>query len=227
LSDVSTSGEGTLWLERVESGWQVIAEPNPNDKNPRRGGSFKEAFRNRFLLVYGTGGTPDENAWMADRARFDAETFWYRGNGAVPIVADTDWKAVAETDRNVIVYGNASINAAWAELLNGTPIVVERGRWRSPGDAEREESAGAWIIRPRPASTIASVAAIGGTDLTAMRATNRVPLFSSGTGYPDALIVAPEYLQTGTAAVLLAGHFGVDWSFEQGDWVRRSPPPSP
>ncbi len=46
-------------------------------------------------------------------------------------------------------------------------------------------------------------------------------LFSSGTGYPDLLIVTPDYLENGVASVLLAGYFGVDWSFEKGDWVRQ------
>ena len=58
-------------------------------KGPHRQGPFKEAFRNRFILVVGTKGTPEENAWGLARARFDAETFWYRGNGSVDVVTDT------------------------------------------------------------------------------------------------------------------------------------------
>ena len=79
-----------------------------------------------------------------------------------------------------------------------------------------------WMVRPRPGSAKASVAAIGGTDLKALRATNRPPLFSSGTGYPDLIIAAPDYLEKGVASVLLAGYFGIDWSFEKGEWARRS-----
>ena len=77
------------------------------------------------------------------------------------------------------------------------------------------------MVRPRPGSALASVAAIGGTDLTAMRATNRPPIFSSGTGYPDLIIAAPDYLDEGCSSVLLAGYFGIDWSFEKGEWARQ------
>jgi hypothetical protein len=54
-----------------------------------------------------------------------------------------------------------------------------------------------------------------------MRSTNRIPIFSSGTGYPDVLIVSPDYLERGAEAVVLTGYFGHDWSFELGEWVRN------
>jgi hypothetical protein len=83
LTEIPRPAADTLWLERTEAGWQVAAEFGPDMKNPLRGGPLKEAFRNRFVFVYGTAGTPEENAWMLARARFDAETFWYRGNGSI------------------------------------------------------------------------------------------------------------------------------------------------
>lgn len=76
------------------------------------------------------------------------------------------------------------------------------------------------MIRPRPGSSIASVGAIGGTNLRSMRSSHRVPIFSSGTGYPDLLIASPDYLEKGAEAVFLTGYFGHDWSFESGDWAR-------
>ncbi len=125
-----SNSSDTLWLERADAAWQVAANRVRLDKGPHRGGPLKEAFRNRFVFVYGTAGTPEENAWMLARARFDAETFWYRGNGSVDVIADTQWKSVAETDRSVVVYGNATINSAWRELLGDGPVLVERGRWQ-------------------------------------------------------------------------------------------------
>jgi hypothetical protein len=79
------------------------------------------------------------------------------------------------------------------------------------------------MVRPRPGSSTASVAVIGGTTLAAMRSTDRLPIFSSGTAYPDVLIVAPDYLRHGPAAVKLTGYFGPDWSLARGEWARPTP----
>lgn len=219
LEDVSTAGKDELLLGRDDSGWSVVAEPDPIHKHPKRCGTFKEAFRNRFVLVYGTKGTPEENEWMMARARFDAETFWYRGNGSVDVFPDDKWSTIAQ-DRNVIVYGNATVNAAWQELLGDSPASLERDQW-NVGDERSESEVSMLMIRPRPGSLVASVGAIGGTSLRAMRATNRLPIFSSGTGYPDLVVLSPEFLATGNEAIKLAGYFGQDWSFETGEWVRN------
>jgi hypothetical protein len=56
-----------------------------------------------------------------------------------------------------------------------------------------------------------------------MRAVSRLPIFSSGTGYPDLLIASPDFLETGVDAVRLTGYFGHDWSFESGEWARPEP----
>jgi len=221
LSEVPLEQKSELWLEKQDAGWQPIAEPSASEKGPRRGGPLKDAFRNRFLLVYGTQGTPEENAWMLARARFDAETFWYRGNGSVDVVDDTQWKTIAEIDRNVIVYGNATVNSAWRELLADSPVAVTRGQWQATSEPPRDGSAVVWMVRPRPGSAVAAVAAIGGSDVKAMRASNRPAIFSSGTGYPDLIIATPDYLTRGAQAVLLAGYFGHDWSFEKGEWARQ------
>ena len=99
--------------------------PLPSRKGPARQGPFKEAFRNRFVLVFGTKGTSEENAWSLARARFDAETFWYRGNGSVECVSDADFLESGREqefrDRNVILYGNAENNGAWTVLLGEEP----------------------------------------------------------------------------------------------------------
>lgn len=219
LEDIPIGDQPWLYLERSLDGWRA-AEPydNPGNKTGRNG-TFKEAFRGRFILVYGTGGSAQENDWMLDRARYDAETFWYRGNGSVDVISDQQWTSLATVDRNVIVYGNASINAAWQELLAESPVAVRAGGWQADG-AWHEESASVLMIRPRAGSDVASVGAIGGTDLVAMQASNRLPLFSSGTGYPDLTIFSPEYLERGIEAIRLVGYFGHDWSFGGGEWAR-------
>ena len=74
------------------------------------------------MLVYGTGGNDEENAWAAAKARYDAEVFWYQGNGSVDVIADTAFDLKADLDRNVILYGHADMNAAWQPLLGTSPV---------------------------------------------------------------------------------------------------------
>ncbi len=221
VAAIPVEGTNKLWFERTDSGWKNVIEPDLGEKGPHRYGSFKEAFRNRFVLVYGTKGSEEENAWMLARARFDAETFRYRGNGYAEIVSDTSWQAIAENDRNLIVYGNSNINSAWSELLSDSPVNIASGNATIQGREPLSESLCLWMVRPRPGSSVASVGAIGGTDLPAMLATQRLPIFSSGTGYPDLLLAAPTYLEDGFQSIRLAGYFGVDWSFERGEWYQR------
>jgi predicted esterase len=221
LDGLAAGPDESVRLERTTDGWRPAAAPDPGAKNPARGGVFKSAFQNRFLLVHGTGGTEVENAWMLERARLDAETFWYRGNGSVDVVPDTRWREAADGDRNVIVYGNATINAAWSDLLAESPVVVSRDQWQVPETAAAREPAAVLMVRPRAGSTTSLVGAVGGTTLQAMRSTDRLPIFLAGTAYPDVVITGPDFLEKGTAAVKWTGFFGNDWSFAQGEWAKR------
>ncbi|MEW4451123.1 hypothetical protein AB1L30_00355, partial [Bremerella sp. JC817] len=105
-------------------------------------GAFKDAFRHRVVLVYGTVGSEEENAWALARARYDAETFGYRGNGSIDVIPDTAFDPAADPDRNVVLYGHADSNAAWSGLLGDGPVAVERGRLRVGAvDRERDDLA--------------------------------------------------------------------------------------
>ena len=92
-SSSAAASASTLYLTQGTNGWQVSDALPETSKRPERGGLFKQAFRHRMLFVYGTKGTPEENAWAFAKARFDAETFWYRGNGSIDVVPDTEFVA--------------------------------------------------------------------------------------------------------------------------------------
>jgi poly(3-hydroxybutyrate) depolymerase len=217
--------DGLVWLNRTGDQWETMTPPSAAMKGPHRYGPFKEAFQNRFLLVYGTQGSAAENDWMLAKARFDAETFWYRGNGSVDVLRDTDFRADEDVDRGVIVYGNEDVNSAWRELLSDGPVRVARSGLSLGDETIPDPSLLCLFVRPRPGSDRALVAAIGGTDLAAMRATTRLPVFVSGTAYPDVLIASPDYLLSGLAAVRRVGYFGTDWSVASGQWEPRAGTP--
>jgi len=60
---------------------------------------------------------------------------------------------------------------------------------------------------------------VAGTGEKGLRLTNRLPYFMAGPGYPDCLLVGPEFLQKGNGGVIAAGFFGNDWSTDSGDFA--------
>jgi hypothetical protein len=213
-----------LWLTRDGEKWSQAGEPSAALKGPRRSGPFKDAFRNRMVFVYGTRGTAAENAWALARARYDAETFWYRGNGSVDVVPDAAFDPSAEPDRGVILYGHADGNGAWKALLGDSPVQVRRGSVQVGEREEKGDDLACLFVRPRPGSDRAAVAAVAGSGLPGLRLTERLPYFLSGAGYPDCLVLGPEALLRGAEGVRVAGFFGNDWGVSSGEFVGRTGP---
>jgi pimeloyl-ACP methyl ester carboxylesterase len=212
-------GQPRVWLQHQENSWLPIPTPAASMKGPSRYGPFREAFRHRVQLVYGTRGTPEENACSLAKARYDAEAFWYRGNGSMDVLPDTSFDPKAEPDRNVIVYGNADTNAAWQSLLGSSPVQVRRGLVKVGERELKDEDLGCLFLQPRPGSDNACVGVIAGSGPAGMRLNDRLPYFVSGVGYPDLLVLGPETLTKGTAGLKCAGFFGSNWSVDTGEFV--------
>jgi poly(3-hydroxybutyrate) depolymerase len=206
-----------VWLRREGGHWKRIEAPSPALKGPGRSGPFKDAFRNRVVFVYGTRGTAEENALALAKARFDAETFWYRGNGSIDVVPDSAFDAHAEPDRNIVLYGHAESNAAWPALLGDGPVRVARGSVRVGGRTVEGDSLACLFVRPRPGSDRACVAAVAGTSPAGLRRAARLPYFNSGAAYPDLVVHDGE-------GTLAAGFFGEDWGVNSGEFAWRGGP---
>lgn len=213
--------ERQVWLEKVDGRWRQTAAPSAAAKSPQRYGGFKSLFTNRPVLVYGTQGTPEENAWALAKARYDSETFWYRGNASLEVVADTDFQPERYRDRNVVLYGNAQTNAAWRTLLGDSPVQVHRGAIHIGDKTLSGDSLACLFVRPKQGSTTALVGAVAGTGIIGMRLTDRLPYFTAGAGVPDCLVLSPEMLLTGADGILAAGFFGRDWSVTNGEFLWR------
>lgn len=221
VKDIPWPDFGSVWLVRRAGGWTIGNRPSPTAKNPDRSGPFKDAFRRRFVMVVGTAGTPSENAALYAKARFDAELFWYQGNGSIDWMTDRAFLASDTRDRGVILYGNADTNIAWSRLLGDSPIQVARGEARIGDKRYRGDDLVCFFVRPRPDSSVASVAAIADTGLEGIRLGWRAPYFTSGAAFPDALLVGDDMLEKGVGGVRAAGFFGNDWSIEKGDFAYR------
>jgi hypothetical protein len=210
-----------VWLARAGEKWAAAGEPSPALKGPHRSGPFKEAFRNKVLFVYGTQGTPEENAWALAKARFDAETFWYRGNGSIDVIPDAGFDPAATADRNVVLYGHAEMNGAWPKLLADSPVQVRRGAVTVGERAEKGDDLGCLFVRPRPGSDRALVGVVAGSGLPGLRVTDLMPVFVSGGAYPDCLVVGADMLTKGAAGLRGVGFFGNDWGVPTGEFRWR------
>ncbi len=222
--ETTYAGSSPLWLVRSDATWKVEPAPSPATKSARRGGSLKDAFRNDMLIVYGTAGDDASDAALLAKARFDAETFWYRGNGSIDVIPDTDFAPGRFRDRGVILIGNAETNAAWNSLLGTCPVLVRNGSIKV-GDREcAGEDLACAFTYPRPDSDVACVAVIAGSGPIGTRLTMRLPYFVSGVEYPDLCILHASTLVSGASAIRLAGFFGNDWSVERGSWADSTSP---
>ncbi len=207
-----------VWFEKSNDIWEQVDKPNDNSqKNPARYGNFKESFNHHMLFVYGTKGTIEENKWAFNKARFDAETFYYRGNGSIDIITDREFKSEKYKNRSVILYGNATTNSAWKILLSDSPIQVKRNELTVGPKKLTGNEWSAYFIRPRKDSPNASVGVVTGTGIIGFKSANPNRYFVSGTGYPDLMIFSPNMYINGFDGVKAAGYFGNDWSIENGD----------
>jgi len=205
---------------RHENGqWSLAPLPHPTEKTPERNGAFKLAFTNDVVLVYGTRGSREQRSWYENKARFDAETFLYRGNGSFEVISDREFTPERYRDRNVVLYGNADTNRAWAALLSHAPVQVNNGGIRFGDRLLEGEDLGAYFVFPRHDSDTASVGVVAGTGTTGMKATYPNDYFSGITGFPDLLIFDVGWLKEGVDGIRVSGYFGNDWSIENGDFV--------
>jgi dienelactone hydrolase len=169
--------------------------PTPEPDVAINAGGFKNVFRGNPVLVYSTGGSADENAWSLAKARFDSETFLYRGNGSFRVMSDADFLARPDSaTAAAVLYGGPGSNRAWATLVDAGAVASELAK---PG-------AGIVASLPRRGGA-GRIGVVGGSDLVGMRTTTQLPYFVSGVGYPDWYVLGPEALVTGIRGVRSAG----------------------
>lgn len=223
--------------------WGLIRKPSPDNKNPNRYGTFKDAFRHDMEFVYGTHGTKAENEWAFDKTRSDAEYFWYQGNGSVEVVSDRDFNPTADPNRNIILYGNERTNSAWNEVLSDSPVTVSEGELTFGNRAMEGKDYACFMVRPRKGSAIASVGVVSGTGIKGMRLTYIVPYLQPWFSLPDLAIMNTSVFTDGGSGarhngyyghknggqlgfgaeggVKIAGFFGLDWSLKNGEFVEQ------
>jgi len=201
--------------------WRVTGQPARWEKGPHRGGPLKLAFQRHMAFVFGTSGTRDENAWSFAKARYDAEQWQYRGNGAVDLIPDTEATAERLKGRNVILYGNERTNVAIRRFVDPKcPIRVDRGALAVGDRAWRGGGYSVLFAYPKAGEDEGMAVVVGGTDVVGMRQTDRLPYLAPGIAYPDWTVFGPGYWREGVSAILATGFFANDWRLDpsQSAW---------
>jgi dienelactone hydrolase len=209
----------SIYLKKENIQWTIVGKPNLFEKGPHRYGTFKDPFQNRMVFVYGTRGNKLENEWSFNKARYDAETWYYRGNGAVDVIADTEYSVSKYDGRNIIIYGNSNTNTVYNMLLKECPIQVQRNRVTIGHQVWNGDDLGAYFIWPIKESASTSVGVIAGTGLKGMNATNANQYFAGGSGFPDFMIFQLEMLKSGVDEIKLAGFFDNGWKLDRNEIV--------
>jgi pimeloyl-ACP methyl ester carboxylesterase len=240
----------TAAFARDDGRWRLADGPYERSKSSRACGPFKRAFARDFRIVYGTAGTPAESAELLERARADQQQWWYRANGAPRLVSDAlvarperdlrsithgyDMRNLFEPDgehsqphwsANLILYGNADTNAAWASALPRTfPIRVHRGRIEIEDRKYEGDNLACVFVAPRADedSRQALVGVFGDTGIAGTRVGYTLQPFTSGVGYPDYVIYSTDVLTKGDGGVLEAGWFDRDWKVQRDGSFRRA-----
>ena len=207
-----------IHLVKKDGKWMEIGEINLSEKHPQRQGGFKMAFDNHMVFVYATHGDKKANEWYLAKARFDAETFWYRGNGSIDIIPDREFEPSKYKDRNVILYGNADNNSAWNKLLANCPVKVTNKEIVFGDKAFTGQELGTFFIYPRTDSQTALVGVVAGTGSEGMKALYPNDYFSGITGFPDLLIFDVDWIKDNPTGIKVSGFFGNDWKINSGDF---------
>jgi pimeloyl-ACP methyl ester carboxylesterase len=217
---ISEKPDGTsmIWLENKDGRWNLSAAPDASLKNPLRNGTFKDAFRNMMVFVYGTGGTSEENDWMYYKARYDASTFGYRGNGSIEVISDKSFDPAKYAERNVIIYGNIKNNSAWKKVLKDCPVETGNGYvWIGMQQLSGDNLA-CFFIYPRSGSKTASVGVISATGIKGLKGAYTNQYLNSASGFPDVTVITYDAPLKGYRGVLCTGFFGNTWQTETGEF---------
>ncbi|WP_308198997.1 prolyl oligopeptidase family serine peptidase [Chitinophaga sedimenti] len=210
-----TAGKSPVYL----LGGKTVTAPALTEKGPHRYGTLKDAFNHRMVFVYSTGGSAAENEWSYNKARHDAETWYYRGNGAVDIIADKEYNAAQYKDRGVIIYGNSSTNKAWSRFLSGCPIQVSRNKVTAGSKTWTGGDLCASFVWPLKGSDVASVGVITGSGIEGMKAAYANQYFAGASGFADFMVYSAKMLETGAAGVKLAGFYDHAWQLSPSEMV--------
>ncbi|QIL38578.1 prolyl oligopeptidase family serine peptidase [Pedobacter sp. HDW13] len=214
INFTTQSGNDTLFLAKNNEGWQILTSVNKRDKNPARSGTFKEAFNHKMVFVVGTSGAVGASEANLNKARYDAESWYYRGNGAVDIITDKEFSISKYQGRNIILYGNAENNTVWKTLLKDCPIQVNNSQITAGKQTWKGNDLAAYYIWPQQDNNLL-VGVVASTGVAGMKAAYANQYFAGGSGFPDFMVFSSDLPKEGSKGIKLAGFYNNKWQLEE------------
>lgn len=217
-TDLESEADPAEPLRLVQAGaaWRRAGPVPPEEKRPSATGPFKRAFDAGFVFVVGTGGPPAGARVRAERARYEAATWWYRGNGRAAVVPDHELARSPDAfrGRNLILFGNADTCSVWRELVGDDGPIDAGDGWIRVGEHRFEGDAlgATFVVR----GTGRLIGAFADSGVRGARLGYLLAPFVSGVGYPDYAVFDAGIATGGDAGVLAAGWFDAAWRVGPG-----------
>ena len=198
--------------------WQIGSyEPNAPYKSRDVYGPWKQALEKRFIVVYGTTGSPEQTAFNLQQARLYAYHWWYRANGWTAVMKDTevDLSEPGYINLTLVLIGGPECNAVTARIQDKLPIAPMEKGVKVGGTVIPGEDLTYKYVFPSPLTDYKTLVLVeGGTSLAAMKRLPAVIGIYSGSGFPDWMVWGDEFKLQGFGGVRAMGFFDFNWHFD-------------
>lgn len=195
-------GDGFFWATRAHS-----------EKNAGCYGPIKKAYFEPFILVYGTLGNSKSIENNLHQARLQSYAWWYRANGFVEILPDTEVTEKIIKNYNLVLFGNPVTNSILKWISYRLPLHIEEGRVIVDRDTIRGDLCLVEIC-PNPLNPEKFVLLYSATTRPAEKLIGLFSTLYAGAGLPDFLVYDKSALKYGWGGVRAAGFFDKNWKFD-------------
>ena len=197
-----------------------VAGPKLKARHKRSGlsGPISDAFRDRFMYVYGTSGSPKATEANETRARAAAGSWgrfpaapWQAPKATLPVKADREVTREDIAGYHLILFGDAASNRLIASANTRLPVhFAEEGVVLAGRDGPvtyRGSDVGLAVIYPNPNNPERYVVIQGGSP----RATEALASLGSFWAWPDYVIYSAAGYPEKPPRILARGYFNRNW----------------
>lgn len=194
------------------------AVSNKNGEFKKEEITIKHAYFSPFMLIYGTIGDSLSSRNNFAQARMQSYVWWYRANGYVEILPDTEVTSDIIKDYNLVVFGNAETNSVLKWINHKLPVRVERESIIINNQRLIQKNLCLIEIYPNPLNSEKYVLVYSATSAEAEKLMGFFMPLHTGAGLPDYIVYDKSVLVYGWGGVIAAGFFDREWKFD----ARRS-----